>query len=87
MNGDSLKDLLLAGNNYSAEVETGRNDAGIGLTLINKGNGAFFTLPVLQSGFFFLGDVKCLEKIILNKKEAFIVGKNSDKLQIISSAK
>ena len=33
LNKDGKLDLLLVGNDYSTEVETGRNDAGIGLAL------------------------------------------------------
>ena len=87
VNNDNLPDLLLAGNDYSTEVETGRNDAGIGLVLINSGGGAFYPLPVTQSGFYIPGDVKCLEKISINNKSVFIAGKNKDPLQLIELVK
>ena len=87
INDDGIKDLVLAGNDFSTEVETGRNDAGIGLTLIGKGDGTFTAMPVTQSGFFVPGDVKCLEKINVGDKTVFIAGKNRDKLQLIQEVK
>ncbi len=86
INDDTIPDILLAGNNYSTEVETGRNDAGIGLALIGRGDGSFGSLPVTQSGFFVPGDVKCLEKIIVGGKTIFIAGKNKGQLQLMRRA-
>ncbi|GDX53052.1 hypothetical protein LBMAG27_20990 [Bacteroidota bacterium] len=87
VNHDNLPDLIMVGNDYSTEVETGRNDAGIGLVLLNLGGGAFKTMPVTQSGFFIPGDVKCLEKIIVGDKTIFIAGKNKDQLQLVELEK
>jgi hypothetical protein len=64
-------------------VETGRNDAGIGLTLIGKGDGSFSVMPVTQSGFFVPGDVKCLEKINVKDQIIYIAGKNKDQIQLL----
>ena len=80
---DGKLDLLLVGNDYSTEVETGRNDAGIGLMLAGDGKGNFKTVPVNQSGFYVPGDVKCLEKINIAGKPALIAGKNKDLIQIL----
>ena len=33
-------------------METGRNDRGIGLALIGKGDGSYVSLPDTQSGFY-----------------------------------
>ena len=81
---DGKPDLLLAGNDYSSEVESGRNDAGIGLMLSNQGSGRFRSLSVLQSGFYVPGDVKCMKKIKVNNKPCILVGKNEGKLQLLS---
>jgi len=56
--GDGNRDLLLAGNLYTSEIETVRNDAGNGLLLKGKGNGEFIPMSVLSSGFFVPNDVK-----------------------------
>ncbi|MEO8147350.1 MAG: hypothetical protein ABI723_06925 [Bacteroidia bacterium] len=83
VNDDHIPDLLLCGNNYAIEVETGRNDAGIGLVLLGTGNGEFKSIPVTQSGFFIPGNVKCLQKIMIKDKPAYIAGKNMDYIQVV----
>lgn len=83
INGDNILDLLLAGNDYSTEVETGRNDAGIGLALVGKGDGSFISLPVTQSGFYAPGNVKSMNKIVVGGNPAYLVGKNGDALQLL----
>ena len=82
---NSLPDILLAGNDYSTEVETGRNDAGIGPVLIQKDVNNFQPLPVTTSGFYVPGDVKKMERITINKKKCFVVGKNKGEIQVIQS--
>ena len=83
VNKDGHTDLLLAGNDYSTEVETGRNDAGIGLLLWGNSKGQFKTVPVTESGFYVPGDVKCLEYITINGQRCLIAGKNKDRIQVI----
>ena len=83
VNKDGKPDLLLAGNDYSTEVETGRNDAGIGLLLIGDGKGEFKTVPVNESGFYVPGDVKSLETIMIKGKRSFVAGKNGGKIQFL----
>ena len=58
MDGDGHKDLLMAGNNYLAEIETTRADAGIGIMLKGKGQGGFIPQSHLNTGFFANGDVR-----------------------------
>ena len=60
VDGDGRLDLVTAGNLYASEVETPRNDAGIGLVLLGDGKGGFSPLPATESGFFAPGDVKDL---------------------------
>ena len=80
---DGNADILLAGNDYSTEVETGRNDAGIGLMLKYLGGGKFKTLSYVQSGFYVPGDVKCMLPITIGNKSCLIVGKNQGDIQVI----
>jgi hypothetical protein len=80
---DGNMDLLLAGNEYHTEVETGRIDAGVGLYLKGKGNGRFQSYTVLQSGFFAPGDVKQMSKIRVKGKTAYLVARNSDSMLIL----
>ena len=83
INKDGKPDLLLVGNNYSTEVETGRNDAGIGMVLQNACNNNYKMIPVTSSGFYVPGDVKCLKKITIAGKPCIIAGKNSGKIQVL----
>lgn len=81
---DGKKDILLGGNNFSTEVETGRDDAGIGLVLKGKGNFVFAPTSVNESGFFIPGDVKQIMPIQINNKKHYLIGNNSGQLQFYS---
>lgn len=59
-NGDGFPDLLLAGNKYGIEVETGRCDAGVGVLLTGNGRGQFSWMPNTRSGFWAAGEARDL---------------------------
>ncbi len=82
-NQDGISDLLLAGNDFSSEVETGRNDAGFGLYLLGMGEGQFKSIPTTDSGLFVPGDVKTMVPIQFGNQTLYVIGKNQDYLQII----
>ncbi|MBX2871552.1 MAG: VCBS repeat-containing protein [Saprospiraceae bacterium] len=84
-NGDDYKDLLLFGNLYAAEVETPRNDAGIGLVLVGGPAGQFSAVAAQESGLFVPGDAKATAAIAWgrDKKQAYLVGLNDDALQLM----
>jgi hypothetical protein len=63
LDGDGKLDLLLAGNEYQAEVMTGRYDASYGLFLKGKGDGNFLPATHIDAGLFIKGDVKDLKLI------------------------
>ena len=50
--GDDHIDLLVSGNLYASEIETPRNDAGMGLFLKGDGKGNFTPVSLVESGFF-----------------------------------
>ena len=58
--GDGIRDLLLAGNEYQAEVMTGPYDASYGCFLQGSNNKVFRPLPPQRTGFILTGDVKDL---------------------------
>ncbi|MHA4842907.1 FG-GAP-like repeat-containing protein [Flavitalea antarctica] len=58
--GDGNRDLLLAGNEYQAEVMTGPYDASYGCFLQGSNNKVFRPLPPQRTGFILTGDVKDL---------------------------
>lgn len=82
---DGNLDLLTAGNMYGSEVETTRNDAGLGLFLKGDGAGNFEPVSSLLSGLKITGDVKNIELIHLggNKTRGILSAKNNDFMQII----
>ena len=83
-NGDQHLDLLLAGNLYSSEVETARNDAGYGVYLTGDGAGNFSPQMPFESGLFLQGDIKAAAKIRLaNGKLGLLFAANAGPLQLI----
>ncbi|MCG2461498.1 CRTAC1 family protein [Flavobacteriaceae bacterium F89] len=80
---DGVLDLILAGNMYGSEVETPRNDAGIGLFLKGNGNCSFKAIPMTESGLSLPYDVKELKSIKLGPDRAMVVGINNGPLKII----
>lgn len=78
-------DMLLAGNLYSSEIETPRNDAGMGLLLRTESNRSFNAIPPHQSGLMVRGEVKAIKSIRLGKngKNAYLFAINNDSLRLI----
>ncbi|MDN5213638.1 VCBS repeat-containing protein [Fulvivirgaceae bacterium BMA12] len=76
--GDGIKDLLLAGNNHHAEVETTRADAGKGYFLKGHKDGTFSYIPNMQTGFFTDKDVRGMVKIMADDKQFVFVANNND---------
>jgi hypothetical protein len=66
-------DLLLAGNLFQAEVETGRADAGRGLLLLGNGKGDFEAVSQAESGFFAPMDVKDIAMLYTGPNSARII--------------
>ncbi len=84
-NHDNHPDLLIAGNFWVAEVETGRADASIGLLLTGDGKGNFESVHVNKSGFFAPGDVR--DMAVLNKGQIILVTNNDGPLQVFRHQK
>jgi enediyne biosynthesis protein E4 len=87
LDGDGFKDLMIAGNLYGTDVETPRNDAGIGLFLKGDGKGGFSAVPASQSGLDLEGEVRnmCLIHIGKNRQKAVIVAKNNGYIQVVKA--
>jgi hypothetical protein len=82
-NQDGNLDALIAGNLHASEVETPRNDAGIGLLLEGNGGGGFNPVLSRESGFYVPGDVKDMERLTIDGQEYILVVKNSDFVQLV----
>lgn len=59
-NGDGNLDLALAQNDFSLDIEHGRQDAGLGMILSGKGDGTFQPLTSEQSGIRIQGPQRSL---------------------------
>lgn len=79
--GDGKVDLLCVGNNWGAEVETARYDAGIGLVLQGDGHGGFTPMPVMRSGLFAPGNAKDMVLLRSGKTPVVVVANNNGPLQ------
>ncbi len=80
---DSNLDFIVAGNFFDFEVETPRNDAGIGLLLKGDGKGNFKPIKADKSGLYVPDDVKDMAMIKIHNNNYIIVAKNNDYIQFI----
>ena len=85
--GDGNLDAVIAGNLYWSEVETPRNDSGIGVFLKGDGKGGFKAMTAPESGLFIPGDVKDMKLININNNKTVVIAKNDDYLQFVKSIK
>lgn len=83
--GDGQKDIFLAGNLYTSEIETTRNDAGIGLILKGDGKGNWQPLKPSESGISLPYDVKKIKKIRTEKGVLYLIGVNDGRMRVLSS--
>lgn len=79
-NGDGFLDIVAAGNNFGAEVETIRYDGGRGVVLLGDGTANFKQLSPSESGFLISSDVKDLVMI----SKSIFVSSNSSVLRSFS---
>ncbi len=82
-NKDKHLDFVIAGNLYGSEVETPRNDAGIGLLLNGDGKGNFEVIKGMNSGLYIPGDVKDMATIKIDNEYYILAAKNDDFIQFI----
>jgi len=82
-NKDGYLDALVVGNLHASEVETPRNDAGVGLLLKGNEEGELTPISAKESGLLISGDVKDMVKITIKGNEYLVAAKNSDALQFV----
>lgn len=86
LNHDGNLDVLLAGNDYSTEVLSGWQDAGLGLCLLGDGRGNFKPLSPAQSGFVVDGDAKALASLLVaNGQLWYIATQNNGPLRVFTA--
>ncbi|HMI65489.1 MAG TPA: VCBS repeat-containing protein, partial [Cyclobacteriaceae bacterium] len=76
-NQDGHQDVLMVGNLYAAEVNTGRYDASQGLLLQGDGHGNFYPAKAMESGFCADGDAKGMAKLITGDGHELVVVANN----------
>lgn len=82
LNGDGHLDLLMVGNDYGAEPETGVYDASNGALLFGDGKGNFRYAPNRTHGFWASGESRDIAKLKLaNGKTLYLVGNNDAAMQ------
>lgn len=79
---DGDLDMVLAGNLYTSEVETTRNDASYGSYLEGDGSGSFKTVPFSKSGFFVNGEVKDMELVRSGDNEMILAARNNGPVEL-----
>lgn len=81
--GDSIPDLIIAGNNHAVEVETIRNDASYGLFLKGDGKGKFTPVDMHVSGLELSGDVKKISLLRTQAGQLMVAAVNDDSLKVV----
>lgn len=82
--GDGKPDILLAGNDYGTDAQSGRYDAAQGLFLENLGELRFKVWYPGESGFVLPGNVRRI--LPLNRphgEQALLVARNNDQMQVL----
>jgi hypothetical protein len=82
VDGDQKTDIIMAGNEYQAEVMTGAYDASYGLLLRGDGKGRFDPISPLQSGLIIDGDVKDMKIMNTPKERLLLVAVNNDRMKV-----
>ncbi|WP_066756520.1 VCBS repeat-containing protein [Crocinitomix algicola] len=76
VNNDGFLDIIAAGNNFAAEVETIRYDGGRGVVMLGDGKGNFEDLTLSESGFYEPMDCKDMVLVNSNGRELVITVSN-----------
>ncbi|MEM9884987.1 MAG: VCBS repeat-containing protein [Bacteroidota bacterium] len=82
-NVDGILDFLFAGNLFTSEIETTRNDASIGGLALGQKDGTFKWVDAAQSGVFLSKDVKKLKALTTPKGKYLLVGVNDEDLEVL----
>lgn len=79
---DGDLDMLIVGNDYGQQVESGPLDAGNGLLLENTGKGAFKPVAPRNSGFWAPREARDLQVLRSGGKPLFLVSNNNSTPQV-----
>ena len=87
VDGDGNMDLLLAGNEYQAQVSAGGIDASYGLLLKGDGKGDFTPVEPGSSGLILDGDIRDLKMITAGGRRILLVATNDEKMKAFAIKK
>jgi enediyne biosynthesis protein E4 len=85
--GNGSKDILLAGNRYTTEINTARSDASLGLLLTGDGKGRLQPSAYRKSGFYAPYDARGMALLNTAKGWMVVVANNDQKPQFFSIEK
>lgn len=81
LNGDGNLDLVSVGGLYASEIETPRNDGGIGLVMLGDGQGNFAAQSMTESGLLIPYDAKKIQ-LLDDGTKTIVVANNQGPLQV-----
>jgi hypothetical protein len=81
INKDGLKDVIIVGNLFEAEVETTRHDASVGLIMLGTKSG-FEEMSTIESGFYAAGNSRKIKNINIGSKKGLLVVNNNYRAQL-----
>ena len=84
LNKDGYLDLILVGNKWDCEPETGQQDAGNGLVLLNNKDKTFRSVLAKNSGFYAPENARSILQITAFNRRLIIVGNNNGPFQFFS---
>ena len=87
LNADGITDLILAGNDYGSDVESGRYDAGNGTVLLGTGNGTFEVAHNRFIDFWATGQVREIVSISMTGGNTIVVLNNNAAAQTYTVVK
>lgn len=78
---DGDMDILVVGNDYGQQTESGPLDAGNGLLLENTGKGEFRAIAPRRSGFWASGEARDVKMLKSGGSPLFLVANNNSATQ------
>ena len=82
INNDGHKDIVLGGNQYNAQPQTGIYAGSYGAVMMNNGNRKFNPVSSENSGFFIKGQIRDIQKLRFKNEDLVIVAQNDDSLAV-----
>jgi len=70
-NADKRADVLLCGNEYGSDIDSGRQDASSGMLLLGNGKGHFTPVPAHRSGLYLEGDYRRVIRLKVVENQFF----------------